>query len=307
MNKIKNLYYKRQECPVCQSSKFLILLSKAAKELEFIEFIKLEKFYSKKFWNDYENGLLDNFIFEILKCKTCNFVFQREILKNEGMSLLYNQWLDQEKLLAYYADMKMEKSQIYWPQIIKGYFKNKSSINAMDFGAGYGNFCKILINTGFKTYAFDLSDDKNNHLSSIGVNVINNLTDYDSFFDFIYVNQVFEHVENPLEILKNLQRTLSDKGLIFIAVPDCKKIEKIIKDKGLSNDLFLLLSPQQHINAFSNNTLRLIGREANLKEFRMTDFLKLHSWSLSKNETILLSKATIKSILGMSTSMFFHK
>lgn len=308
MIKRENIYNKRQNCPVCQSSEFLVLFSILAKTSEFLNFLKLEEFYSKIFWDDYKNGLLEDVIFEIVKCRKCSFTFQRETLNNEGMSLLYNQWLDKDKLLEYYANLKTDKSQQYLLKIIKNYFKNKSNINVMDYGAGYGNFCSLSINLGFNTYAFDLSDDKNNHLSShLGIKIISDLTNFDSFFDFIFINQVFEHVQNPVEILKSLQKILTDEGIIFISVPNCRHLEETIKNQGLSNELFMQLSPQQHINAFNNKTLALLGRKSGLKEFNIVDFLKLYNRSLSKDEIKLLLKATIKSAIGSGTSLFFRK
>lgn len=307
MNK-KKLYKKRLNCPICQSADLSVIYSIQTKTPEFTKFLKLEKFYSENFYKLIQNGLLKEVVFEIVKCNKCNFIFQSNVLNDEGMFLLYNHWLDKELLLKYYSEMKPNEYEKALLKVIKKVFKKENNINILDYGAGYGNFCALSKKLGFNTFAFDLSNDKNEYIiSDIGVNKISNLNDYELFFDFIFVNQVFEHVSDPLNILKKLKNSLSHKGIIYISVPDCNRIEETIKNNGLTEELFMQLSPQQHINAFNNKTLLKLGYEAGLRQLNIFDFLNLYRTSLSKKEITLLIKLGIKSLLIKGTSLFFYK
>ena len=116
------------------------------------------------------------------------------------------------------------------------------------------------------------------HINSLGVTIINGFDEHYGCFDFIWVNQVLEHLSDPLGVLINLQKCLTTTGKIYIGVPDCKNIKKILKENGLSKRLFKLLSPHQHINAFgcgsngTNQNLNKWGRSA-LSAFALCYFL----------------------------------
>jgi SAM-dependent methyltransferase len=131
-------------------------------------------------------------------------------------------------------------------------------------------------------------------MNNMGVTIINNFEKYNGYFDFIYVNQVLEHVSDPGGILMNLQQCLTDKGVIFIAVPNCKDVKKILKEEGLSHKLFRSISPHQHINGFNNSTLKLLGTNAGLKPLSMSDFLGMLSTSFGMNELKFCIKEAIK-------------
>jgi 2-polyprenyl-3-methyl-5-hydroxy-6-metoxy-1,4-benzoquinol methylase len=302
-----NLFIKRLHCPICQSKNLSILFNIKRESSAFLEFLKNERFYSKKFYEKYFNGLLNGSAFEIVRCEKCDFIFQSEVLNETGMSLLYNEWLDQSLLLKYYSEMKPDKIQENTLRIISKFYKNKKkNINVLDFGAGYGNFCTLSSELGFNTYAFDLSNDKTNHISSKpGINLISDFNEFQSFFDFIYINQVLEHLSNPTGIVTKLQNCLSPAGILFIAVPNCKRTSTTIARYGLSQKLFGQLSPHQHINAFNNKTLALLGRKSGLKKFNLIDFMRLYNWTLTPSELKLLLKLTKHTLFG--TSQFFHK
>jgi 2-polyprenyl-3-methyl-5-hydroxy-6-metoxy-1,4-benzoquinol methylase len=138
----------------------------------------------------------------------------------------------------------------------------------------------------------------------MGVTIINNFDKYKGFFDFIYINNVFEHVSDPGGILQNLSKCLNNKGLLFMSVPDTKELKTILEKEGLSHNLFQLLSPHQHINGFNNNSLITLGKNAGLKPLSMFDFLGMLNTSLDKKELkFLLKKAVKNSKYG--TGLFF--
>jgi 2-polyprenyl-3-methyl-5-hydroxy-6-metoxy-1,4-benzoquinol methylase len=296
----------RKCCPVCESQDFSIFFSSKHDEPGFLDFINYEKYYGAVFYENYNNGLLKDLVFNVAECNKCHFVFLTEVFNNTGMALLYNEWLDKELLREHYNNLPYSDYEETLLNVIKKRFGKKDKIKVMDFGAGYGNFCSIATKLKLETYAYDLSDDKNDHMNSMGVTIIGNFEKYQSFFDFIWVNQVFEHLANPGEVLKNLQACLNPNGYIFIAVPDCKEVKNIFKAEGLSHSFFRNVSPHQHINAFSNSTLKLLGINAGLKPLNATDFLSFYNTNLNLNELKFLIKKTIKNS-SFSTGLFFKK
>lgn len=301
---IDNLVINRKYCPICKSENRSVLFSTRHNCEGFLDFIKFEKFYSESFYEAYKNGPLNELLFEIVECNNCHFIYLTEVLSDKGMELLYNEWLDQELLRVHYKNMQYNTHQETMLRVLKKHFGEKQKTNVMDFGAGYGNFCSISTKLGFNTYAFDLSADKTDHMNNMGITMINSFDKYKGFFDLIYINQVLEHVSDPVGILTNLRLCLKGKGLIFIAVPNCKKVKEILVKENLSQNLFLLVSPHQHINCYDNRSLKLLGLNAGLKPLSILDFLRMYNRSMNINELIYLGKRIIKNS-RFGTGLFF--
>ncbi len=68
-------------------------------------------------------------------------------------------------------------------------------------------------------------------------------------FDFIILDHVFEHFENPLSILKKIHYFLKDTGIVFIEVPN------ILRPYG---DLDYNFFQHVHLHSFSEKTLEQI-------------------------------------------------
>lgn len=296
----------RTTCPLCQSKEREILFSAKHNSPGFIDFIKFEAYYSEAFYKAYNNSAVNELQYEIAECNNCHFIYLTEVLSDMGMGLLYNEWLDKEMLRVHYSKLPHIIYHEHMVSVLRKHFRKKQQPTLMDFGAGYGRFVEMSVQKGFKTFAFDISADKNDFMDNMGVTIINNLAKHKNYFDVIWVNQVLEHVSDPLSIVKELAGSLTSDGLIFIAVPDCSNVKNILAQKPLSQDLFKLLSPHQHINAFTNNTLRLLGVNSGLTPLGMADFFKLYNFRLSPAELKFLIKKTIKNS-GASTGLLFKK
>lgn len=302
----KDLITNRETCPVCNSKNRTILLNAKHSSPGFLDFIKFEKYYSDSFYNYYNNGAIKDLDYNLAECNDCHFYYLTEVLNDHGMGLLYNDWLDKEMLKVHYSKLPYSHYAENILGLIKKHFSKKNQVNLMDFGAGYGNFCSMSVKKGYTTYAFDLSSDKNDYMNNMGVTIINDLSKYKNHFSFIWVNQVFEHVSDPLSIVKQLKESLTDDGILYIAVPDNTELKSVIKQQGFSHDLFRLISPHQHINGFTNSTLRLLGTNSGLTPMSNMDFLKLFNFKLNMAELILLSKRIVKGA-NSSTGVFFKK
>lgn len=63
----------------------------------------------------------------------------------------------------------------------------------------------------------------------------------DRKFDYIFATYVLEHVLDSIGFLKHARRLLSDRGLLFIVVPNARAMSRqIARHMGLIDDLFAL-------------------------------------------------------------------
>jgi len=115
----------------------------------------------------------------------------------------------------------MEEAINYNHHLVKLIVENANSTeNVLDFGAGIGTFAKILIKEGFNVSCLEPDFQQASRLSKENINVFKSLKDIQNqSVDYIYSLNVFEHIENDLEILKALKTKLKKKGVLFIYVP----------------------------------------------------------------------------------------
>ena len=121
---------------------------------------------------------------------------------------------------------------------------------------GWGHYCIAANAVGFNTYGCELSEERIKYAKTKGVNIIKNTKEInDNFYDFINVEQVFEHLSNPVEILQELSRILKLGGILKISVPNSMHSIKNLRS-GSWKPIKDSLEPLQHINSFTNQTLK---------------------------------------------------
>ena len=87
---------------------------------------------------------------------------------------------------------------------------------------------------------------KNENIKS-DINYFTKNKSYNKFFDFISINKVLEHLENPEIILKKVKKLLSNNGVLYIEVPD----EKASIVGGLREEFFI-----EHLHVYSLKSLK---------------------------------------------------
>jgi 2-polyprenyl-3-methyl-5-hydroxy-6-metoxy-1,4-benzoquinol methylase len=135
--------------------------------------------------------------------------------------------------------------------------QGKSGGVALDMGAGSGAFSLSLKNTGFfqDVIALDLSESCVKACTEIGLKAsLGTITDVaSSSVDLICVNDLIEHLFDPLSFLKECYRVLRSNGFIFIATPNSDGFDfKILKDKTRN------ITPPEHLTYFIPHSLALI-------------------------------------------------
>jgi len=95
----------------------------------------------------------------------------------------------------------------------------------LDFGCGRGGFIQLSKKISKRSVGLELNITNREYLNNIGVQCVNTLSELkDDKFDLITLNHVFEHLNDPIDILVELQKYLKDDGVIIIEVPHAKDL-----------------------------------------------------------------------------------
>lgn len=253
-------------------------------------YLFFEKKYSneelKTFFNDFYgitylkniNEYLKDKKYTILKCSECNFIWQKFIPDEKFSNFLYEEVID--KNLSLNKSLKFEKisrrKSNYKFTAILNYF-NKEKINVLDFGAGWGSWLLNQDKNKVNRFAYEISPSRKSYLTSNGINVLddNQIVNYKNYFDYIRLEQVLEHIPDINKCMK-LIKSISKKGcLLDVGVPNGFKQ---IKNKKYLKIAKGPIQPLEHLNCFSNKSLKKFFKIYNFETMKLVSIFKLYSY-----------------------------
>jgi SAM-dependent methyltransferase len=98
-------------------------------------------------------------------------------------------------------------------------------------------------------------------------------------FDFINVDQVLEHLSDPLHVARRLAECLKPSALIKFSTPNNPELPRLLRAAQSSGDDTVLdaktldsLLPLEHVNLFNDRSLKVLAQEAGLRPFRLPFF-----------------------------------
>lgn len=183
-------------------------------------------------------------------------------------------------------------------EVIKKANKYNKINKVLDIGAGNGHFLFSAKQNNIKYLGVEPSITKVNNCKKIGLDYIINgdieeLTSNDKYheeFDLILLDNVFEHLEDPLNSLKRIKTLLNKNGIIIIIVPNC-------------NDNYYKCRTDDHVphlTFWNKKSLEMLAEKYNFTKLELGS----HGPKLKKNN-ILRLKNNLKHICGWFLKNYF--
>lgn len=254
-------FVQRDSCPVCGSGDHAILCEIAYSEPRLREF--LTGFYHGRV----PINLLQQESFRVVTCLSCGFIYQDRILDRAGMQDLYQHWVDHAASLDKKKNAPARRFRQYAGQVqtlMQMAGGKPGRVRVLDFGMGWGYWSRMAQAHGLAVSGFELSAERRRYAQEMGLDVISELPPPGEHFDIVYASQVFEHLPEPLETLRQLRALLRPRGLIYIRVPDGRGVAQTLEQYGWTPGLDAV-HPLEHINCFTRITLTRLAAEARLR------------------------------------------
>jgi SAM-dependent methyltransferase len=172
----------------------------------------------------------DNFKFvELCMPEGYGVVYMRLLQPISFMNSYYNVDYDDEALnlsatpQSLITARSVNKVEIY----CRPFLREKSRI--LDIGCGFGDQLIHFRDKGHITKGIEPGKERALFgINNYGLDILNeqlesiqmNNLDLGEKYDLIYLNQVFEHLYNPVSLLRYLLSHLKDDGRVFIAIPN---------------------------------------------------------------------------------------
>jgi len=263
------------KCILCNSN------TKPIKHLK-IEFIldALKKYFNQ---DKIPQDIIEN-EYKIHKCCNCKLEFAAPM--KSGNKHFY-EWVTNFE--DYYSKDRWEYN------LLSRLWENDKTDYLLDIGCGDGAFFDFLVkkNISKTFYGIDLNENSVNKCREKGYNVelgkIENIN-FNLKFNKITGFHILEHVENPLELLKNMKDKLSENGEIYLSVP--------YSPMHFETTWFDPLNyPPHHLTRWNYNSLRELSKQLNMN----------FSFFINESQTFYQrAKSTIKikRIKGEKTAYF---
>lgn len=268
------MFTTRDRCPACKRDALSTLC-----DIDFAQ-IELARFLNEFYQSRIEPQFLDGHHYTLCECQYCKLVFQQHILDDTGMSLLYEQWISAAASMRKRQHGKKKQFRKYAAEcetIARMIDKPPHDIRVVEFGMGWGYWSRMAVAFNYQVTGLELSSERIAHAQSMGVQVATDFKQIpESGVDFIYANQVLEHIANPREILAQLKALLAPDGILLIRVPDARGIAHRLRRNGWAPSMSAV-HPLEHINAFTRTCLLTVASELELKEVRAPIRLSAHT------------------------------
>jgi len=230
--------------------------------------------------NNDSKFLLNKDDFDLYKCGNCELVFVYPQPTQEFL---------QEKIYSHKSgyqsnrarqDLSLDKERKR-VKIIFDYFQSvKSDGKILDVGCGNGQMLYWAKERGLKGAGVELNKRTADRAKEYGFEVYNGFLKDAPFqknsFDFVFLGEIIEHVNEPRELIKESAKFLKTNGLIGITTPniDCawsKTTFWFYKKFGIP---WSSVTPPYHLFQFSPTNLDRLMKEEGFK-FLEGDFVRI--------------------------------
>lgn len=167
------------------------------------------------------------FSLDYLKCESCGYLFANPYYTDHCLSVFYSEYYSSiygregsEKKV--FEGEYVNASDKIWP-MLKKYIDGHRSV--LDFGCGYGGALMAFPKSWYRL-GYDFDEVQLNYGRKFGLELkhIGGADESTEKFDIVMLNQVLEHVRDPVAMLKRIAKFLSANSLLYVEVPGFKKV-----------------------------------------------------------------------------------
>ena len=201
--------------------------------------------------------------FNIYSCRKCSFQFEVEILSSDELDKYYEIDAEQMDDLTYIDKGNVENLNYYYKRLSKLINEKLSVGKILDVGCNGGYFLDCM--EGWERHGVELVNSQATKAKEkYGDNIFNGaFEDYkfsDQYFDVITLQDVLDHMPDPIECLERCKHLLRPDGLIVVKVHNISCLFS-----KLSGSKFYAICPPVHLGYYNKKSLSVALHKVGLK------------------------------------------
>jgi 2-polyprenyl-3-methyl-5-hydroxy-6-metoxy-1,4-benzoquinol methylase len=204
--------------------------------------------------------------FTLLKCKSCNHIFLDANFNNQDLVNIYTNFYPRSNFSI--DDFKPYIASSGFNAWLSGarsavYTWVPENISILDIGCGFGESLGYHEARGCDVYGVEADENIRRVVDKFGFKVHVGLFDSTiyraNYFDYVTMNQVIEHVSNPIETIHGIAKILKPSGVVILSTPNAN---------GWGAKFFgqhwINWHAPYHLQFFSKRSMQLAAKQAGL-------------------------------------------
>jgi len=185
----------------------------------------------------------------LVKSKPLGFVFCSRIPSEQELLVHYEKYNRNE----YYSPV----TRIRYRELLGEFEPFRKTNKILDMGCGTGFFLEEAKAKGWEVYGTELSESAIKICETKGITMqkisLSGGIFNDGMFDVITSFEVVEHINNPLEMVKDIHKVSRKGGLVYLTTPNFNAVERyILKNK------YSIIEYPEHLVYFTAKTLNYL-------------------------------------------------
>jgi len=164
--------------------------------------------------------------FQISTCNQCRHKYLEESFTPEQLTNLYTNYYPRTTFdINKYKPLHEIKGFLSWLNGEKrAYCWVPPNVRVLDIGCGFGETLGYHANRGCDVYGVEADENIRRVADKFGFKVHVGLFDpniYEpAFFDYVTLDQVIEHVDDPIKTMEGISKVLKPNGLAILSTPN---------------------------------------------------------------------------------------
>ena len=234
------MIFKSKHCPLCKNKSTIFIFNKFDDRYGFKRY------------------------FKIVKCNNCLHKFVLNDLTPKDLKNLYSNFYPRSSFtIADYKPLKpLNNKFLTWLNGDNGaHLHVPKNVRVLDIGCGFGESVGYHLNRNCEVYGVEADSNIKKVIQHYGFNIKNglfNFKDYErNFFDYVTMDQVLEHMLNPVKTLNDISKILKPFGVVIINIPNSESWgTKFFRTKWIH------WHTPYHLQHFSKNSISLAAKIA---------------------------------------------
>ena len=171
----------------------------------------------------------------LIECEGCGIIYMQPIPTAEQLAAYYAVYSNDENVdLSQRAGSRYPKLRKLFHWLSgdvdpRDFVQISDGVRVLDYGCGHAGYLKDFHERGISISGADIAEYvvescQKNGFDVHKVNDFSCIPFADGEFDIVYLMQVFEHLRDPHEFMKELARILKSDGMMYLAVPNAASI-----------------------------------------------------------------------------------
>jgi hypothetical protein len=261
------------DCPVCGSNDVLVAFGATSETREQFRNLSEKKYLGKM------NGWEDALSLNISYCPACDHHWHAEQPDKASLMSMYAAPMkgrgDRKAPENIALDEAIAKQARNVFAMVSA--KKRSQATLLEFGGGLGRWGNAFQAAGFDVTAYEPVSERTERGNHSTDKVVRDLAQLDGVeFDAINIEQVLEHLTDPVGEMRRLKEFCTKNTVIRITVPNFSKFatkQDPWVDFPYAGRMHIL-SPYEHLQGFSARSLQTVLLRAGYKEISLSRLIQ---------------------------------